>query len=1148
MDALAENTRLDQTEFLTGLQAIVRGIIEQGRADRRQGFKTAGFVSGYRGSPLGTLDLELWNSEALLKEYSIKFQPGLNEDLAATACWGTQQVPLLPNPRFDGVFAFWYGKGPGVDRSGDALKHGNLAGTSPKGGVVVLMGDDHGAKSSSTAHQSEHALVANGIPVFNPSSIAEYVEYIPVAIAMSRFASVWVGFKCVTEAVESSSTLTLGKIPPEIILPTDVAAPPGGYHIKLGFMPLVQEETLQVYRIPAVKLFAKANRLDKVMWDAPTRSLGIIAPGKAYVDTMEAMRLLGIDQRAASAMGIRVFKPLMTWPIEPTGIAEFSRAHREVFVIEEKRPLVEWQLAQILLNMQGASRPALSGKATSEGAPLLPDYGELSPPIVAQAIGKRLVALGLATDEIKARLADLEGHTAEVKGRAVAPVARAPMFCSGCPHNRSTRMPDGSIAFGGIGCHGMAMWIPELHTMSSTHMGAEGANWIGIEPFGGPEHIFQNIGDGTYAHSGLLALRAAIAANSNITYKILCNAAVAMTGGQPVEGTPDALAIAKQSLAEGAKKVALVTEDLSRYPDMPAGIGLYYRDQLDAVQREMREIKGVTVIVYDQGCAAERRRLRKQGLWPDLPIRTFINSDVCEGCGDCNQKSSCVSVLPVETELGTKRMIDQESCNKDYTCVKGFCPSFVTVKGGGLRKNSVEDDLLKKLADALVEPTRSAKVGDAYNIIIAGIGGTGVITLGNTLARAATHEGRNVLTFDVTGVAQKNGAVFSHVRFLGGDNTESFRPRIPREQLDVLIGCDAIASSSNEIVQLLAADRTHAVINGNVIPTATFQRHPDDDMSLKRFGAPIERVLSSSHIDYVSPADGARSKLGSGALLNIFMLGFAYQRGVIPLERQSLEKTMGGGGGGKKNLMAFNLGRLTAQDPARVETLLGKTETVTPLTALPLDAVIARCKTLLTSYQSARYADEYEAFVRNVQRSDSRGGFTHAVARNLFKLMRYKDEYEVARLYTAPEFKKRLEAEFQGDYKLHFNLAPPGLRMFKSENGEPRKFEIGPWMYPLFGLLAKFKGLRGTPFDLLGLSKDRRLERRLIVEYKSWILAILPKLNEANYATAVKIAELPAEMKGYGPVKDRNTEAALTRQKVLIKEFENAQVVAQAAE
>ncbi|UZW57802.1 indolepyruvate ferredoxin oxidoreductase family protein [Sphingobium sp. JS3065] len=1122
-------------DMLSGTRALVEGMRLQAAVDRRRGLNTAGFVSGYRGSPLGNLDFELWSMREQLEADNILFKPGLNEDLAATACWGTQQASLMANPRQDGVFAFWYGKGPGVDRSVDAIKHGNLAGTSPLGGVVLLAGDDHGAKSSSTAHQSEQVFEACAVPVFNPGSVSEYRDMLPVAVALSRFAGVWTGFKVVTEIVEASATVDRAHIVPDFILP-EVEAPAGGYHIGNRFMPLAFEESLYRYRLPAARAFLAANSLDRVIMDAPTRALGIVVTGKAAVDLEEALRLLDIDADMARQMGLRVLRPMVTWPLDEVAAHAFCAGHREICVVEEKRDFVERQIANLLARSGDARRPALSGKTTPEGEPLLPDYGELSAPAVALALASRLAALGLANETVRTAAARIQEDVGV--SRPGGPSMRLPMFCSGCPHNRSTRIPEGSQALGGIGCHGIATLIPELNTMPSVHMGGEGANWIGIEPFAGPEHIFQNMGDGTYAHSGLLAIRAAVAARSNITYKILCNSAVAMTGGQPVEGSPDAGAIARQLHAEGLERVILVSEDPLKFPGLPAGIELLHRDALMDAQDRLKAIPGVTALVYDQGCAAERRRLRKKGAYPDLPIRTFINSDVCEGCGDCNAKSSCVSVLPIDTELGVKRAIEQESCNKDYTCVEGFCPSFVTVKGGKPRTTSTNPDLLERLEAHLAEPGRAAQTEEGFNIVLAGIGGTGIISLGATLGRAAEMDGQTVLTFDVTGVSQKNGAVFSHVRLLGDADPARFRPRIPRSQLDLLIGCDIMAATAAEVMPMTRPGRTEAVVNSDLVPTADFQRNPRFDRSADRFLTVLHQTLGEPAV-FAARTDAAVDAIvGKGPLLNLYLLGVACQRGLLPLSLAALEAAVGGGRGGNRNLAAFRMGRLAVHDPSALAALL-ETDIVeaTPLAELRLDALIARAKEILTSYQNLRYADIYEEFVRVVAARDPAEDFTRAVALNLFKLMRYKDEYEVARLYAAPEFRRRIKAAFEGDVTLQFNLAPP-LLTHAPDGAEPRKLRFGGWMMTGFRFLQHFKFLRGTAFDPFGRGEDRKLERALITEYRTTVEDIVGRIDRVDYRTAVAIAALPDGIRGYGPVKTRSVAAAHSQQVELMRTLE----------
>jgi indolepyruvate ferredoxin oxidoreductase len=1116
-----------EVQFLTGLEAIVRGIVARRAWDRELGLNTAGFISGYRGSPLGGLDYELWKSEQLLRENQIEFRPGLNEDLAATACWGTQQVPLIPRPKYDGVFAFWYGKGPGLDRSGDAIKHGNFAGTSPRGGVVLLVGDDHGCKSSTVPHQSEQALVAAGIPIFNPASIEDYVRYIPVAVEMSRFASLWTAFKCITEVVESSMTVSVDA--GERWLPRAQLEPLGEeFSIRLGYSPLQQEESLVLHRLPAAQRFVLGNGLDVVTRDASKRTLGIIAPGKSHVDVLEALRILELGERRLRELGIRIYKPLLTWPLEPTAAVEFCRSHAEVLVVEEKRSFVEDQLARLLLRLPAGQRPTLTGKSTPQGAPLLPQHGELSPLVVAEAIGLRLEAMDMLDETLRHRLHAIRSERQALSQRPVTPAMRVPAFCSGCPHNRSTRIPEGSMAFGGIGCHGMALWVPELRTLAATHMGGEGTNWIGIQPFTDTPHIFQNMGDGTYAHSGSLAIRAAIAAGSNITFKILHNAAAAMTGGQTVEGNLSAADIARQLQAEGVRKVVIVSEEPARHESLRGRIEVHHRDELLRVEAHLREIRGVTALVYEQGCAAERRRLRKQGLHPDPPVRAFINTEVCEGCGDCNAKSNCVSVLPLETELGRKRRIDQESCNKDYTCIEGFCPSFVTVKGGKLRQGTSDAQWLRQLEEALVEPKLPPK-SVPYNIVVAGIGGTGIITLGSIVARAAMLDGQRVATLDVTGLAQKNGPVYTHIRLLDDALPGEFRPRVPEEQLDLLIGCDIVGAAAAGVMPLLKRGRTRAVVNHSLVPTAAFQRNTGLNLQPDPFHDALTTVLSPDSVTPVVPVEGERYRVGHGPLLNLYMLGFAWQKGLIPLTAASIEAAMSGSGNAK-SILAFRVGRLAAQDPALARRLMAADEqggaSIQPLSERPYEVVVERCASILEAYQNRRYADEYREFVERVRARDPHGEFAHAVARNLFRMMRYKDEYEVARLYRASQFRDALQREFEGDYRVHFNFAPPLLALRKMPNGEPRKVQLGPWVYPMLGLLTKLKFLRGTPFDLFGYSNDRRLERALIREYRQWVEDLLPWLAQVDYSLAVEIAQLPEQIKGYGPVKARNAAAA----------------------
>ena len=1125
-----------ERHFVRGIGALVQGVIQHRKLDEIKGLDTESFVSGYRGSPLGNLDMEFHRQQSLLDRHKVRFREGLNEDLAATACWGTQQVPLLPNPRVRGVSAFWYGKSPGVDRSMDAVKHANLAGTSPQGGVVMLFGDDHGAKSSSTAHQSEYALISAGVPILNPSCIQEYVDLMPLAVELSRHAGLWVGLKCLTETVESSAVVALKNHPAESLVCASDLPVDADYHIKLDFAPLDEERSLWEFRLPAAQRFALANGLDRVSRDARRRSLGIIAPGKARVEVMEAFRILGLDVPRLRELGIRFYQPVLTWPLVEDTALEFCRSHVEILVVEEKRGLVEEQLYRVLQRLPAGERPELLGKRDRQGRCLVPEYGELNARLVARVIEGCLDRLLPGRWRLPEPAAEggFKAPAAARQTQAPAPAARLPMYCSGCPHNRSTRHPEGTIAFGGIGCHGMALWIPELETFGTTHMGAEGANWIGIESFIDDGHIFQNMGDGTYSHSGSLAIRAAIANGSNLTYKILFNSATAMTGGQPVEGQLSAADYARQLLAEGCTRVALVSEAPQRHrSELAEGIELYPRDRLDEVQETFRGLRGVTAIVYDQGCAAERRRLRKRGKVADPAVRTLIHPEVCEGCGDCNLKSSCVSLLPLETPLGRKRVVDQDSCNKDYTCVEGFCPSFVTVSGGALKDRLAElntGDLERQLPAAEPGP-----VTEACNLLIAGIGGSGVVSLGRMLAGAAHREGRSVQTFDVTGLAQKNGPVLSHVR-IGPENGLADRsPRIPDGQLDLLLGCDIVSAAAEPTLRLLDPARSRAVVSAVLTPTAAFQRDPDLALGPDPFIGALAGAMDAQRLTCVNSGAEARRLLGSDTLMNIYVLGHAFQQGLIPVGGQALLEALSGRG--EKSRKAFQLGRIAAHAPEEIGSLLGASRDGVPLEERPFEEILAYCLPILAEYQDGRYAESYAAFLDGVRAADPDGRLTRVVAARLFKLMRYKDEYEVARLFAAPGFRDLVAENFEGDYRLEFNLAPPLLSVLKDANGMPRKLRFGPWTIALFRLLAPLKRLRGTPLDPFGHTRDRRLDRKLLADYRREILGLLPRIDADNYATIVEIADLPDLVRGYGHVRRRSAAEAGERRAGLLRQL-----------
>jgi indolepyruvate ferredoxin oxidoreductase len=1126
--------------FLTGVQALVRLPMLQQERDRAAGLRTAGFVSGYRGSPLGTYDLALWEASEHLERHRVHFQPGVNEDLAATAVWGSQQANLLPGARYDGVFAIWYGKGPGVDRSCDALKHGNYAGASEQGGVLVLAGDDPGAKSSSIAHQSEQALVHCGIPVLFPSNVQEYLDFGLLGFALSRYSGCFVAMKCLTDTVDSGGSVEVAPERPRIVLPTDFERP-AGLHIGWGNLPLAVEQRLYQQRLPAAQAFARANAIDRTVLDSPRRRLGILTAGKAYLDVRQALDELGIDAGRAAEHGLVLYKVGMTWPLEPHGARLFCEGLEAVLVVEEKRPLVEEQLARLLYD--SPRRPRLSGKTDEDGAALVPAVGELSPPLVAAALRRWLER---RAPELLAR--------APARAAAAAPAAgglvRLPSFCSGCPHNTSTVVPEGSLALGGIGCHGMAVWLPERRTLAVTHMGAEGANWIGQAPFTETPHIFQNMGDGTYFHSGLLAIRAAVTSGVRITYKILVNGAVAMTGGQPIEGESTlgevtAPEIARQLAAEGVRHIAVVSDDVRKYDRraFPSGVGIHHRDRLEAVQRELREKPGVSALIYDQICAAEARRLRKRGELPDPERRIVINEHVCEGCGDCSVQSNCISIEPIETELGRKRRINQSSCNKDYSCLKGYCPSFVSVIGGRVRRaaGGVDADPAALLAGVPDPPVAESE--RPVDVLVGGIGGTGVVTVGALLGMAAHLEGKGCSTLDVTGLAQKNGPVTSHVR-IARDPEALHATRIAEGRADLVLGCDIVVSSGADALSRMSKDRTTAIVNTHVAPTSDFASHPDLDLSPAGMQAAIAAGSEVAH--FVDATRLATALLGDALAANLFLLGYAAQLGRIPVGLPALERAIGlNARAVEMNRRALAWGRLAAHDLAAVEEAarpaLRASQAQAPARAL--EEVVERRVELLLGYQGARLARRYRALVERVaarerERAPGREGLALAVARSYAKLLAYKDEYEVARLYTDGEFARQLAAEFEGGYRLQIHLAPPwSLNPRDPLTGRHRKWTIGAWIFPLLRLLARGRILRGTPFDPFGWTAHRRLERQLVRDYETRVDELLEGLSPESFDLAVEIARIPELVRGFDSVKEEQLAHARAKEQELLAAF-----------
>ncbi|MGJ7915246.1 indolepyruvate ferredoxin oxidoreductase family protein [Massilia sp. LXY-6] len=1129
--------------FLSGIQALVRLPMIQKIRDEQAGLNTAGFVSGYRGSPLGGLDENLWKAKGHLEAKQIQFVPGVNEDLAATAVWGTQTVDLIGPAKYDGVFAMWYAKGPGVDRCGDVFKHMNHAGTAKSGGVLLVAGDDHGAYSSTLPHQSDHIFAACMVPVLYPSNVQEYLDLGVHGWAMSRFSGLAVAFKALADTVESSASVDADPFRVEVKLPQDFAMPEGGLNARLSSVPLgqqarTQEALMQDYKIYAALAYARENKLNHVTIDSPDAKLGIIASGKSYVDVLEALEELGIDEAMAAQVGLRLFKVAMIWPLEPEGVREFAQGLDEILVVEEKRQVVEYQLKEQLYNWRDDVRPHVVGKFDDKGewvAPrgewLLPPKADFSVAQVARVIAGRIARLNLdqrTRELIKARLAFLEAKDA-VLMKAVTTPFRPAFYCSGCPHNTSTKVPDGSFALAGIGCHVMATSIyPEMNKLT-THMGGEGAPWIGQAAFSKVPHVFQNLGDGTYFHSGYLAIRAAVAARVNITYKILYNDAVAMTGGQPVDGITSVPLIAQQMAAEGVKRIALVTEDLSRYEDrssLPELVTIHDRKHMDDVQRELRELPGVTVLIYDQTCAAEKRRRRKKGEFPDLNKRMVINEAVCEGCGDCGVQSNCVAILPKETEFGRKRAIDQSSCNKDYSCTKGFCPSFVTVEGGTLRKNKA--GVAKEGTDdgwgLLPEPTLPS-IAAPYNILINGIGGTGVITVGALMGMAAHLEGKGASVLDMTGMSQKNGSVTSHVKI--AETPERLRAqRIATGEADLVLGCDMLTAGASDAISKMRPGRTTVVVNLHEQPTGTFAQQRDWEFPAEQVRSLIlEAVGGESGVDFIDATKLATSLMGDSIAANLFMMGYAWQKGLIPLSEASLLRAIElNGVAVGSNKRSFLWGRRAAVDLKRVENTATPAQAIIMQMPQSLDSVIKKRVEFLTGYQDAAYAAQYTELVAKVRAAEGAhklgNKLSMAVAKSLFKLMAYKDEYEVARLYTDGRFVEQLQAQFEGNFSLKFNLAPP-LFAKKDAKGHLVKAEFGSWMWSAFKLLAKLKGLRGGAFDLFGYTAERKMERALITEYRGMIEGVLRSLDASNHANAVELASLPEQIRGFGHVKEK---------------------------
>ena len=1142
--SLDDKYALDEThQILTGTQAIVRLMLTQRARDVRAGLNTAGYVTGYRGSPIASLEAAMLRARGILEPNHIKFMAGLNEDLAATALWGSQQAELRGEGKYDGVFGVWYGKGPGLDRTGDVFRHANHAGTSKHGGVLALMGDDHTCESSTSAHQSEFAFVDYMIPVLNPAGVQEILDYGILGFALSRFAGVWVGIKCVKDNIEATSTVD-GRIDRvEVKLPDDFSMPPGGLNIRLGDQALLKEARLHDFKRAAMLAFARANRLDRlILSGGAAPKLGIITCGKSYLDVRQALDELGIDEVRANQLGLRLLKVGMTWPLEPQGILKFAQGLDLIVVIEEKRSLIETQVKEQLYDVPG--HPRVLGKKDENEHWLFPAKYALDPTDIAIKLGERLIRYG-AGDDLKARVAELKRLTGN-KPETAEIATRIPYFCPGCPHNSSTVVPQGSRAYAGIGCHYMAHWM-DRNTEGFTQMGGEGANWIGEAPFSKTKHVFQNLGDGTYIHSGSLAIRAARAAGVNVTFKVLYNDAVAMTGGQSLDGGITVGMIVNQVLAEGVEKVVVVTDEPHKYPHgaIAQGVPVYHRRELQTLQKELREVPGVSVLVYDQTCAAEKRRRRKRGLFPDPDKRVFINPAVCEGCGDCGVKSNCVAVVPLETELGTKREIDQSACNKDFSCLNGFCPSLVTVHGAKLRKadrKQFADQGIATLLASLPEP-RLPALDRPYTVLVTGVGGTGVVTLSAVLGQAAHLEGKGFGAIDMTGLAQKGGAVACHMR-VAKDAAQIHAIRAGVGGADLVLGCDLIVTASNKVLESIKPDHTAVVFSDYEMTTADFTRNANLKVPGAALRHAIEARAGRAPVHSLDAHTFAVKLFGDSIAANMFLLGYAYQLGHVPIGAGALEQAIElNGAAVEMSRSAFRCGRLGAHNAAALKRLLPASAAGTPK-AQTLEDLIAYRAAYLRDYQDQALAARYRerlAEIAEAEGSKAPGchGLADAAARGYHKLLAYKDEYEVARLFTDPAFPQALAQQFEAGGKLSFHLAPPLLARRDKATGEPRKMQFGRWMLPLFRLLAKGKRLRGTGWDVFGYSHERKLERQMIADYEMLLDEIVSRLSPQTHATAVALAALPLEIKGFGHIKLRNYKTAKAREAGLLAQLRN---------
>ena len=1109
--------------FLTGTQALIAIMLRQKKLDKNQSINSAGFISGYRGSPLGAVDQAAWQAKDLLEQNEIKFLPAINEDLAATAVLGTQQLEAHADKAFDGVFSMWYGKGPGVDRAGDALKHGNGYGSSSKGGVLLVAGDDHGCASSSMSHQSDVAFMSAYIPTLNPANIEEYLEFGAFGIALSRFSGMWVGFKAISETVEGGASVEIPK-DPDFKIPTDFKMPSTGLNYRWPDLPGMQIETRMLDKVNAVRAFARANPIDRTIYGIPNARYGIVTTGKAYLDVLEALALLGIDEQGARKIGLDIYKVGLVWPLACKAAETFMAGKQEVLVVEEKRGIIESQLKEYLYDRAIEKPELILGKHDENGKRLISWVDEIAPSSLAPILATRLQGI-FPELNFQHELNEIAIATGQVS--SVGEARRIPYFCSGCPHNTSTKVPQGSTALAGIGCHFMASWM-DRDTSDLIQMGGEGVNWAAKSMFlkQKQKHIFQNLGDGTYFHSGSMAIRQSLAAGANITYKILFNEAVAMTGGQPLDGSITVAQMASQLTAEGVLKVVIVSDEpqvIIKAGGYPSHIEVFHRDEMDRVQRNLREIVGVTALIYQQGCAAEKRRKRKRGLYPDPAKRIFINQSICEGCGDCGEQSNCLSIVPKETEFGRKRMIDQSSCNKDYSCVKGFCPSFITVEGGQLRKpKTIEiDGALAGLLADLPEPQIEA-IGRVHDVLVGGVGGTGVVTIGAIITMAAHLEAKGASVLDFMGFAQKGGTVLSYVR-LAESPSQLNQVRVDAGAAHAAIICDLVVGSDQRSLQVMREGKTRVVANTHILPTADFIAQRNINFESHGRVKALQQKCGERQVNSFNASQVAQVILGDVVFSNMLLLGYAWQHGLLPLSATAIERAIELNGVAiEKNLRAFALGRAAGVD-LNLVLEVSKQDRELEIKEQTLDQIVARRSELLIDYQNEKYAQSYKIFVSRLQDQINtvQGGeqLLSSVAKNLFKLMAYKDEYEVARLHADKRFEKQIAEAFEGDYKIKYHLAPPIINRGIDADGRPRKTTFGGWMKFGFAALKHLKILRGTPLDVFGFSEERRLERQLIDEYQTDMLEVAEKLNPENIKTAIQIAEIPDQIRGFGPVK-----------------------------